>query len=141
MNKQEITTDDVKKLNYYIVYSDVKNIMNQNVINSDPKEIEKFKKAFSDVNADNYIEKQAFFVGNEIANNISKDESLFDLNTICNIELVKRGVIDAFDKDETYTTLEKSQEFVQSFQMKKYLQAQQKIQEENEVFDALNERS
>lgn len=140
MNKQEITTDDVKKLNYYIVYSDVKNIMNQNVINSDPKEIEKFKKAFSDVNADNYIEKQAFFVGNEIANNISKDESLFDLNTVCNIELVKRGVIDAFDKDETYTTLEKSQEFVQSFQMKKYLQAQQKIQEENALLYSDNKK-
>ena len=56
------------------------------------------------------------------------------------IELVKRGVIDAFDKDETYTTLEKSQEFVQSFQMKKYLQAQQKIQEENALLYSDNKK-
>ena len=132
MQKETITSEELNTLNYVIGYANIKNSFDQGGIDGTPEEIEKFKNRYNEVNQDNSINKFGFIIGYDFKENVC-NQPLFDLNNPCNLDLLKAGLLAAFDQDTTTVNPEKCNEYIQSLQMRKYMEAEKKKAEENKI--------
>lgn len=137
MQKEAVTPGELDTMNYIIGYANIKSALDRDLLEKDPKEIKKFKETYDKIDQNNCIKYLGILSAYEFAQNAC-NETLFNINTPCNIDLIKAGFIDGIEKVTLTTDPEKCSQYLQDVNTKRVLAEQAKEAEEAKVLFADN---
>lgn len=134
MQKETVTPEELDTMNYIIGYSNIKSALDRKLLEDTPEEIKKFKETYDKIDQNNCIKYFGILSAYEFAQNAC-NETLFDINTPCNIDLIKEGFIDGIEKVILTTDPEKCSQYLQDFSAKKMLaQEAEEAEKAKELF-------